>query len=447
MDRQRVRQLVYQYLVEEGLALSAMAMKDEAEGSGDASEEDSVTALATSASSGQLLHLLDTYEHMVAAQKHSDEEATKESLTEMAAAEQQSPHYCNSELDVFEDHHSGNIIACCLTEDGQLVSGGADRVVKTIKLTGLPDASVPVGAPEEAILRAPVLCVAKHPTLNLVAAGDMGGQCSVVSLETNEVVCTSPKKHSKYLVRSQWSPCGTVLVTASYDKTLNVYRCTKATNAACTLIHATTLSFDGTVECVCFCPTMQPSQQVDQGDEVTAQANNQYELVVGVRNDCRLHIIELHVVTSPDIGDAGPGVAVGSTHFINMNELHDDYVSFSAMDVALSPSGRFLLVATDKHRVLLVSRRARTLLAVLYGTTNDEYSNPRCCWDSSERYAYATSQSKEIIVWDTTTQQVVSRLSGHTGVIRDMAYSAALNTLVSCGFDKSVRLWSHLDAI
>ena len=45
------------------------------------------------------------------------------------------------------------------------------------------------------------------------------------------------------------------------------------------------------------------------------------------------------------------------------------------------------------------------------------------------------------MVWEVMSEQVEARLEGHTGLIRDVAVSAALNIMVSTGYDRSIKFW------
>jgi hypothetical protein len=97
---------------------------------------------------------------------------------------------------------------------------------------------------------------------------------------------------------------------------------------------------------------------------------------------------------------------------INMNPNQDDWVSFTAMDLAISPDGTYLLVASgeremvalqtawwfsrccraDKSKLLLYKLGGSEQLRRFYGAENDMYSNPRCTWHPSGLYVYCTAQ-------------------------------------------------------
>ena len=38
-----------------------------------------------------------------------------------------------------------------------------------------------------------------------------------------------------------------------------------------------------------------------------------------------------------------------------MNAIGDDFISFTAMDVSFSPNGKYLLVSTDKNRIIMMT--------------------------------------------------------------------------------------------
>lgn len=65
----------------------------------------------------------------------------------------------------------------------------------------------------------------------------------------------------------------------------------------------------------------------------------------------------------------------------------------------------------------------------------------------SGKYFYVTSDDWSIWGFETFPplqrrgQDAVVRLKGHTGVIRGLDYDNENKWLVSCGFDKTIRVW------
>eukprot|EP01052_Picozoa_sp_SAG31_P007241 SAG31_NODE_343_length_17426_cov_35.294443_9_plen_131_part_00 len=126
-----------------------------------------------------------------------------------------------------------------------------------------------------------------------------------------------------------------------------------------------------------------------------------------------------------------------------MNPNLDDWVSFTAMDLALSPDGKFLLVATDNSKLLLYKLRGSDQLRQFFGAENDGFANPRCLWHPSMLYVYCTAQDNTVHVWEVATQKPVGRLEGHSKCVRALAALPVDNgcALATASYDKSVRLW------
>lgn len=73
-----------------------------------------------------------------------------------------------------------------------------------------------------------------------------------------------------------------------------------------------------------------------------------------------------------------------------MNAKGDDHVSFTALHMQFSPDGEYLLVNTDKDRLILYSMSSGSVpVRNFYGANNDIYSQPRCCWHLSGKYVYS----------------------------------------------------------
>ncbi|KND00990.1 uncharacterized protein SPPG_04086 [Spizellomyces punctatus DAOM BR117] len=254
----------------------------------------------------------------------------------------------------------------------------------------------------------------------LLTAG-MDGAHHIVDIRTGQSV-QSWKDHSKYVVRAQFSRCdgGKWLVTASYDRTVNLYRRTSNDDETPRYEKLHSIAFRGAVESICFLPP-----PVTAGEPATPT------LVVGSRDDNYLHYIDL------DPSRAFPD----RQH--NMNANGDDWISFTPMDIAPSPSGRHIAVYTDSKAGRLIIFRSRSTVQArnLWGTVADGFSQPRCCWDSSGRYLFATSDDRKICVFDVVSGQIMRKLEGHTDVIRGISFDADAERLISCSFDKTVRVW------
>lgn len=148
----------------------------------------------------------------------------------------------------------------------------------------------------------------------------MDGSVLLSSLDGSTTV--SCGKHKKYVVRTTWSSCGRFLASASYDKTIHLYAVEGVAEGGVRTLH--TLQLVGAPEAIAF----------GQDDEGHVQ------LFAGVRDDHRIHKID---------------VESGHATYINMNLLGDEFVSFTAMDLAVHQRTGRLAVATDKDRVLVIS--------------------------------------------------------------------------------------------
>lgn len=403
MDRDLVVRYVYQYLEENGFRVAAMALND-------AVEED-LTDAVTALSSGMLLSTLDQYVDFKSQKPQKEEEENTEDL-----AVKGDGRFCSELCTALTDLHAGNIISSVLTKDALLVTGSADRTIKVTQVNGLPEfALVPEAGKALTHHTGPVLALAVHPSLpHIVLSADMVGRISLFNAKTGAVL-QDWTVHKKYVVRVKWSPCGKYFASAGYDKTCVLFGLdgssdlSASSDAVPTFKEINTFHFRGCVESIVF---------------------TDKELAIGSREDHLIHLVNLNSLERREI---------------NMNALGDTHISFTPMDLSVSPNGRYLLVSTDKDRLILYSLATGNVIRTFYGASNDGYSNPKHCWHPTGLYIYSTSQNYTIVVWEVATMKVVAELKGHTNTVRDLYFSAENSTLISAGFDKTVHVWKMQD--
>lgn len=288
----------------------------------------------------------------------------------------------------------------------------------TLIFTGAADRSIRVSEPLTGKLitmydhhNGALLSIDFHPSIpTLMLSSSMDGTAKTMDLTYGEVV-QDFKDHKKYVVSAKFSPDGQYFVSASYDRTLNIYK--SITPTSYEKVH--TATFRGPVESLCFMP---PSTD-----------NKPHSVVVGAREDNYLTYISLDDSFT--------------TTTYNMNENNDDWVSFTPMFLAPSPSGKHLLVYTDSKSGRLIIFRSHSSLQLknIYGVMCDGFSQPRAAWDKTGKYVFATSDDWKVWVIEVATGKWVKKLEGHQGVVRGLDYDAQKEWVVSCSFDKSVRIW------
>ncbi|KAH6572128.1 hypothetical protein BASA50_001118 [Batrachochytrium salamandrivorans] len=267
-----------------------------------------------------------------------------------------------------------------------------------------------------------VLSIAPYPCNNLiVATTGMDGALHLVNMASQKVLC-SWNDHTKYATCSAFSSNGEWLVSGSYDYTINIYRRNSpdATGSDLGFTKRNSISFVGTVESICFLPS----------DLSTALST----LIVGVRDNHNLLYIDL---------DDSETFKVTP---VNMNANGDAWVSFVPVHISPSPSGHHVAVYTDAKagRIIIYETRTSRIVRDLWGVDADGFTQASCCWHPSGKFLFASSDDKTCLVYHVSSGKVISKLTGHEGLIRNIAFDNVSNALVSCSYDRTVRVWKCL---
>ncbi|KAF9437565.1 hypothetical protein BGZ76_000220 [Entomortierella beljakovae] len=256
----------------------------------------------------------------------------------------------------------------------------------------------------------------RHPELMLTSAMDK------TMVLTNTITGEEHQKfkdHSKFVVRAKFAMDGDIIVTGSHDSTVNVYKLEPGQNPnqLPRYVLDKTLNFKGAVEGLCVLPM--------------SGSRTKPIVVIGTREDNYLHYISL--------------IDYSSVKY-NMNVNKDDWVSFTPMDISYSPhnNGGYLLVSTDSPtgRQILFRTDSALQLFNYYGVPTDGFSTPRHVWTQCGKYFFVTGNDHKIYCYHVGgKQEIAGKLEGHTSVVRGLHMDYERNMLVSCGFDKTVKLW------
>ncbi|KAJ2992953.1 hypothetical protein HDV02_002737 [Globomyces sp. JEL0801] len=197
------------------------------------------------------------------------------------------------------------------------------------------------------IHQSPVLSISTYPLdPNYFVSTSMDGSTLLYHTLSKQIL-QKWNTHEKYVNKSLFSGDGEWFVTGSHDHSVNIYH--RLQTQPLSYHFQQKLKFKGIIESLCF-------------------FNSESTLIVGIRNDHNLHYIHL-----PSMEET----------LVNMNANGDHWVSFSPMDLALSPNEKFLAVYTDSKagRIIIYYNKTSNIVLNLWNTIVDEFSMPRLVWN------------------------------------------------------------------
>ncbi|KAL0056020.1 hypothetical protein WJX82_006755 [Trebouxia sp. C0006] len=351
--------------------------------------------------------------------KHLEEQAAADDSgeTDLAAEEeallhggnQDYPHQLTHAVDNL--HESSVISICCWPGDNsRAVTGSGNGLVQLLDY-----------ARDEFEWRyhsnaGGILSLALQPTAEqskmLLLAGSMDGSVTLLDAHTGTVL-TRHKAHAKYCVRVRWSPDSSHCVSCSWDHTMAVLTHSTSTDEPSLQLQKST-TYLSQVQDVEFIPGAEPSDQL---------------LAVALKNTNYLRLFDVHELKEHSK--------------VNMNAMGDDHVSFSASHLAVSPCQRYLLVSTDGSRIIMFRLKDWTQTRNFYGLSVEEkFHQPCAAWHKSSFYIFAAAAAGHVYVFHVGTTKVEAQLKAHLKNVRALDYNAETNTLVTCSFDKAVKVFT-----
>jgi len=385
MDQMQVLQLMMQYCKENMLFESMKALEDET----------SIKLCEYQMKGSELQTLLDEHEERRVAEICEGVEEEDDDLKQLP----DSTAISSSALKI-DKLHKANVIAVKFNphDENMMASGGGSAVIVLSDLEGNEIKTMTTGGSRGALMSLDF-----HPQApNLLLSSFMDGSHALSDIETGDVV-QQFKDHQKFVTKVAWSLCGTLFASCSHDRSVHIYSADE--HGHWTISH--THKFEAIPESICFAESF---------------------LVVSVRDDHRLHYIEL---------------ATSQVIYQNTSTVEGDtHVWCSVLDLTLDPSRKYVLACTDQSKNVLMpfngpSKHVRSF----YGAVNDQLSTPRASWSPDGRHLYCTSQDHTVLVWDVSNQAMLNRLKGHTKNVRGIDHHRTKPLLASCGFDKAIVMW------
>lgn len=130
--------------------------------------------------------------------------------------------------------------------------------------------------------------------------------------------------------------------------------------------------------------------------------------------------------------------------------VHEDNASVTS--VRFSPNGKFVLAATLDGCLRLWDYVQGRVVKTYQGHKNETFSVGSCFGtygvdgegeDGDVRWAFAACGSEDgrAFLWDVSSKEVLQVLGGHDGVVLGVDVGLEDQTLVTCGIDKTVKVW------
>lgn len=119
-------------------------------------------------------------------------------------------------------------------------------------------------------------------------------------------------------------------------------------------------------------------------------------------------------------------------------------MSLSVKSLCVSPDGRFLACATDSSRVLVLrvggDWRPRSIF--MTQTSDEPFHTPCLAWHYCSNYLYVSSGvGGTVEVLHLGSGKSLAHISAHKINVRNLWYDTTRRVLLTCSFDKTVKIW------
>ena len=122
--------------------------------------------------------------------------------------------------------------------------------------------------------------------------------------------------------------------------------------------------------------------------------------------------------------------------------MHEDNAPVSS--VKFCPNGKFVVAWTLDSCVRLWNYVEGRCVKTYQGHKNERFSLGGTFGtyaDGEKAFLTSGSEDGKILTWEVTSKEILQRLEGHEGAVLGVDTFAAEGLLVSCGLDRTVRVW------
>ncbi|KAK5138032.1 hypothetical protein LTR08_005829 [Meristemomyces frigidus] len=265
-----------------------------------------------------------------------------------------------------------------------------------------------------------ISCIAWTPDSKVLASGSDDKIIRLWDISTGRCLPSPLIGHHNYVYSLAFSPKGNMLVSGSYDEAVFLWDVRTARLMRSLPAHS------------------DPVSGVDFVRDGT--------LIVSCSSDGLIRI-----------WDTGTGQCLKTL-------VHEDNAPVTS--VRFSPNGRFVLAATLDSCVRLWNYVEGRVVKTYQGHTNEKFSVgtafgtygvERGLLDAldldgegqerkEKQWAFTTCGSEDgrTVLWDVNSKEVLQELHGHEGVALGVDVGLEDQTIVTCGKDKTVRVWKRL---
>ncbi|RKP05347.1 WD40-repeat-containing domain protein [Thamnocephalis sphaerospora] len=454
----RAHQLVRQFLRLQGYETTLRAFQDEA-----------VEVLATCPRDTQALTPLEDLLRETAERESGKRSAYSTAHGQVSLEDEQlmcldASHLLQPESGPCKDHEfSSNVIATQTVAEPVrgIVTSHVDRVLRFTPLVckakqqgdlhdeALQQVQHALGAQDAVVLSMDV-----HPNRpHWLLTSSMDGAVAIIDLKAGQTMARW-KDHTKYAVCARFIVAPTTnddwMASAGHDGRLNIYRLASSAGDAVQDTAETTITvvadasgagnrlsgssapyvlhkqhqFRTAIESFCTLPGAESQDSEDASDAADAP-----EVVIALRSDPYLRYLQL---------DSGHERRFS----INADPL-DTHVSFSILDLAVSPCGRYIAAATDKQPtglVVVYARAQNRQVASWFVASVPAFSRSRCAWLGQRVVAALGDEHVYLLEVGCDAPRVA--WPAHSAAVRCLAVDTELRHLVTGGFDSRLRTWS-----